>query len=121
MISGVVSAASVFYSYIGDASNLVLDPDIDSYYTMDIAVFKFPDLLEKLSDIRELGTSIAQSGKLSADDKTQMIVLSGLIKSDIDGIQSDYDEALRGNAGLKPLLHEVLQKDLIPPALFLKQ
>ena len=37
---------------IGNESNLVLDPDVDSYYCMDAVVFKLPKLLTELSDVR---------------------------------------------------------------------
>ncbi|MGE0392321.1 MAG: sensor histidine kinase [Vicinamibacterales bacterium] len=37
---------------VGNESNLVLDPDVDSYYCMDAVVFKLPKLLNELSDVR---------------------------------------------------------------------
>ena len=37
---------------VGNESNLVLDPDVDSYYCMDAVIFKLPKLLTELSDAR---------------------------------------------------------------------
>jgi methyl-accepting chemotaxis protein len=36
---------------IGDKSNLILDPDLNSYYLMDIAITRLPDLAESLRDL----------------------------------------------------------------------
>jgi diguanylate cyclase (GGDEF)-like protein len=38
---------------VGDTSNLILDPDLDSYYIMDVALNRMPDLLKSLSSIRD--------------------------------------------------------------------
>jgi methyl-accepting chemotaxis protein len=35
-------------SYVGDSSNLILDPDLDSYYLMDLVLLALPDYLERL-------------------------------------------------------------------------
>lgn len=34
--------------HIGDLSNLILDPDLDSYYLMDLTLLKFPKLVDTL-------------------------------------------------------------------------
>ncbi len=36
--------------YIGDKSNLILDPDLDSYYMMDISLLAMPDLTRRLAE-----------------------------------------------------------------------
>ena len=46
---------------VGDASNLTLDPDLDSYYLMNILIFQGPELTEVLAQARGLGASIAAS------------------------------------------------------------
>jgi methyl-accepting chemotaxis protein len=43
-----------FIRDISDISNLTLDPDLDSYYLMDIAMMKLPQMIEKLSVTHEL-------------------------------------------------------------------
>ena len=37
---------------IGNQSNLILDPDLDSYYTMSLVVLRFPELFQLLESIR---------------------------------------------------------------------
>lgn len=41
---------------IGDQSNLILDPDLDSYYLMDATLLKLPPLLMQLSAYRSAAT-----------------------------------------------------------------
>ncbi len=44
-----VQAGTAFVTAIGDGSNLILDPDLDSYYLMDIVVTRMPALLEQFA------------------------------------------------------------------------
>ncbi len=76
-----------------DGSNLTLDPDIDSYYVMDAAAFRLPDLMERIGLIRAAGAAALRDGKLSPEfrsaiDKAMAIsefhqtnMLAGLSKS----------------------------------------
>jgi signal transduction histidine kinase/CheY-like chemotaxis protein len=47
--SKIISDTLAFITDIGDTSNLTLDPDIDTYYLMDVLVFKGPKLTEWLA------------------------------------------------------------------------
>ena len=41
-----IRAARALIIRIGNQSNLILDPDLDSYYTMSLIVMRFPELFE---------------------------------------------------------------------------
>ena len=75
-------------SHIGDQSNLILDPDLDSYYTMSLTLLRFPELLEQLMKYHML----ARSG-----DQTQYLIAQGRLAALRDGIESDYKAAYNGN------------------------
>lgn len=47
-----------------DGSNLTLDPDIDSYFVMDAAFFRFPEISEAVGQIRGLGNGALVAGRL---------------------------------------------------------
>lgn len=53
-----------------DGSNLTLDPDIDSYYVMDAAAFRLPDLMERTGLMRAAGAAALRDGKLSPEFRT---------------------------------------------------
>jgi serine phosphatase RsbU (regulator of sigma subunit)/HAMP domain-containing protein len=40
-----------FLAQVGDQSNLILDPDLDSFYSMDIMVVQMPDLLRTMQQL----------------------------------------------------------------------
>ena len=93
----LVSAVRALIARAGDTSNLILDPDLDSYYIMDMMLLKLPDGLDLLWQIRQHGLGILQRGNLSADEKTQMVVLAGLLQANVDGINYDSNVAYENN------------------------
>lgn len=77
---------------IGDASNLALDPDLDSYYVQDIVVKKVPALLSQMGELQSLLTSSP-----SGDDlQVRPLLLDGMIRSSIEEIERDATTAYRG-------------------------
>ncbi len=50
---------------VTDHSNLTLDPDVDTYYLMDAALFKQPRLIEQMGKMRGLGNKLIASGEKS--------------------------------------------------------
>ena len=73
---------------IGDQSNLILDPDLDSYYAMSLTILRFPELLEELINYNSLTIS---------GNKAQYLIAQGRLDALIDGIDSDYQAAYAGN------------------------
>jgi methyl-accepting chemotaxis protein len=56
---------SALLAVLGDAtdgSNLTLDPDVDSYYVMDAALFRLPSLIEGSGQMRGLGAAAIAAG-----------------------------------------------------------
>lgn len=51
--SNVIKSLMDFMQYIGDTSNLILDPELISYYIMDININVIPDLLYSLGYVRD--------------------------------------------------------------------
>src|SRR5262249_49316500 len=51
-----------FTILIGNASNLILDPDVDSYYLVNALIFTIPKLTEEVSVARSLGVAYTASG-----------------------------------------------------------
>jgi methyl-accepting chemotaxis protein len=54
-----VQASIDLIAQISDGSNLTLDPDVDTYYLMDGAVFRVPQLVEEAGLMRGLGSALA--------------------------------------------------------------
>jgi diguanylate cyclase (GGDEF)-like protein/PAS domain S-box-containing protein len=91
---------------VGNQSNLILDPDLDSYYTMSLVVLRFPELLEIMNGTRELALKLANtSGAERQTLQTQFLILEGRLDAIMNGLNSDYVEAFQASS---PLLKDNL-------------
>jgi len=82
-------------SHVGDTSNLILDPDLDSYYLMDAVLLKLPEVEDLLAQIRFLGEDIIARKSLTAGAKAQLIVLAGLLKANSDATKKGVSIVLQ--------------------------
>lgn len=53
-----LSKIQQFTVLIGNVSNVILDPDVDSYYLADAVIFKVPKVTAELSDARAQGIAL---------------------------------------------------------------
>ena len=103
---------------VGNQSNLILDPDLDSYYVMSLTVLRFPELLQVLHDTRQfmhrrdLGSSVSNS-------TAQLLTLVGRLDAVLQGIEADYGQAwLAGMPQLKSALQVTRQSVLAQARVF---
>ncbi len=93
-------------SQVADASEITLDPKLDSYHLGAALVSNLPNMLENMGQARALGSSVAAKGGF-ANQKiyTKLAVLSNNIdryfESVRDGLQAAYDENPRLGEKLK--------------------
>lgn len=81
--------------HAGDTSNLVLDPDLDSYYLMDVTLLVMPQTFDRMSLI---GSELYrwETSTLSETEKVETAVMSRLLsESDIDRAVADMDTSLK--------------------------
>ena len=104
-----ISQTMELISKTGDSSNLVLDPDLDSYYLMDAYVFKYPLLISNLHKMDLLPKSNAAAGTEPAF-AIEMAVLRGEIQAALEGADSGLKKAATENSSLQPVL-AVFQKN----------
>lgn len=105
---------TAFINTIGNNSNLILDPDIDSYYVMDTTIIQMPQVLVTIAKARELAAGVAQRGTITPDEVTQLTVLRGQFQSQIKTLENDLRLSGEANAGVKPRLEAgfvALQKE----------
>jgi PAS domain S-box-containing protein len=97
---------------VGDTSNLILDPDLDSYYTMDAVLLKLPENQELLARTQLLGERIIVQRAFIADDRAQLTILSGLLRSNLSAIAQGMDIAFANNpaGNVQPALGAPLQE-----------
>jgi len=74
---------------IGDYSNLILDPDLDSYYVIDMILIKLPNVIEKTSSLTHVIEKLNLQ-EATLDEKANVLVKKGEVSSLIDGLVSSY-------------------------------
>ncbi|TAH12815.1 MAG: EAL domain-containing protein [Curvibacter sp.] len=90
--SAMLSQARDLLTVVGNQSNLILDPDLDSYYVMSLTVLRFPEVLQVLNDTRDFMQRWGQSSQ-SKNPSAQLLTLVGQLDAVLRGIESDYEQA----------------------------
>jgi len=101
-----IAYARALITTVGNQSNLILDPDLDSYYNMSLVVLRFPELVEVLFDTAQaVGQDTPKPGVASALQGTTLLILAGRLDAIRQGIASDYSQAYAaGSPALKAAL-----------------
>jgi diguanylate cyclase (GGDEF)-like protein/PAS domain S-box-containing protein len=90
---------------LGNQSNLILDPDLDSYYTMSLILLRYPALLDVVAQITPRLHDVVDGVAIDPAERSRLFVLEGELRSAGNAIRSDYSEAIAASA---PLLSERL-------------
>ncbi|URI08184.1 EAL domain-containing protein [Aquincola tertiaricarbonis] len=91
-VTAVLGQGRALVTRVGNQSNLILDPDLDSYYSMSLVLLRYPELLDVLDRI---GAQLRpDTRRESAVLRTQYLVLEGQLDAVAQGIASDQAEAV---------------------------
>jgi methyl-accepting chemotaxis protein len=75
-------------THAGDTSNLILDPDLDSYYLMDVTLLALPQTQDRLATIIYYGAEALADQQLSPEEKLQFHVYATMLE------EADYSRVL---------------------------
>lgn len=89
---------------VSNQSNLILDPDLDSYYVMSLVALRYPVLLQAVHDT--MGFLAAGQFARSPQWSSELLTLSGRLEAVAQGIESDFNQAFLAGS---PQMREVLQ------------
>jgi methyl-accepting chemotaxis protein len=84
------TAGRAFFVAVADASNLTLDPDLDSYYAMDLVVLRIPALHDAIAQLAQASQNPADVGALA-------VALDRARQAE-SAIQTSVAAAIAGNA-----------------------
>lgn len=93
---------------VGNNSQLVLDPQIDSFYMMDMVITKLPQISDFFSQIKAFGLGVTGRKFLDTENKTVMNGLAGLVNNNLDGMTTGFDYAAEANSGLKARMESTI-------------
>jgi methyl-accepting chemotaxis protein len=83
---------------VADVSGLVLDPDLDSYYAMDLAVLQLPPATERMGQGRALGALILSDKNLTQERRDAMIGAFSEMRLREKAILADAQKIFAANA-----------------------
>ncbi len=86
---------------VGNNSNLILDPDIDSYYLMNSVITTLPQTMNYFSQLRSYGVTALASGALTPSDVTRLTILAGLAQSALEANTRSYSYSFAENAAVE--------------------
>lgn len=87
--------------HVGDASNLILDPDLDTYYLMDALIIQIPRLTEEISRLRGLGAGLAVAKKGTPEEFAQLTTFFGQVQATLQNLERSFGKVYVANAGVK--------------------
>ncbi len=91
----LIKIVRTMITHLGDTSNLILDPDLDSFYMVDVSLVALPQAQERISTLLSLYSSAVKSGSKKEEDKTALTAqLTLFSQSDIDRIFASIETAL---------------------------
>ena len=104
--NGIVNEILKFNSKIGDTSNLILDPDLDSYYIMDLTLMKIPFLIHHLLDLESIVFKLNEKKIIIEDDKRNLYI--EIIESEkiLEDTFSSLNTSYKYNSNIKSKLDD---------------
>ncbi|WRH68653.1 MAG: histidine kinase dimerization/phospho-acceptor domain-containing protein [Planktothrix sp. GU0601_MAG3] len=90
--------------HIGDISNLILDPSLDSYYLMDAVVNQLPLTLENTAQAKDLGVKITSQKKIRDSEKAQLLIIQSLIAPPLKQVHRGLQISANTNHEIQPQL-----------------
>src|SRR5205823_13685976 len=70
----LVSDIRTLITHAGDNSNLILDPDLDSYYLMDVTLLALPQTQDRLATVISYGEELLKKKAAAKSELTQLAV-----------------------------------------------
>jgi len=103
-------------THAGDMSNLILDPDLDSYYLMDATLLALPQTQERIAAVMARAESVLDGPTISHQERQQFAIQATLLKeTDFDRVTGSVQTALNEDPnfyGISPTL-----QSRVPPLL----
>jgi methyl-accepting chemotaxis protein len=90
-------ALASLISRVGDQSNLILDPDLDSFYVMDLLLLKLPEAVHDLVDAVQTAEAAGKDGQNTQDEQVALIVAFGHVDKVVEEMEASLASAYSGN------------------------
>lgn len=95
-----------FMLTIGDETELTLDPEIDTYYLMEVAIMRQPTVLERLGRLRALGTAVLVGKSIDESRKIAISIQLSELANAQRILTADLEKVAKARPVLKSRLDE---------------
>lgn len=83
---------------VGDKSNLILDPDLDTYYLMDAVIVQLPNATEALGQVNAIMSGALHSKELAAAEQGQLSFQMARAQTALGNLETGMRKAFDANA-----------------------
>jgi len=104
--TGIIDAEIDLIVNIGDVSNLILDPELDSFYLMDAVINKLPLIMEHLGKARGLSASVLSKKSITQTELRSLSEYMPQLKGEIELLKSGFETVFKTNPPLKSKLDQ---------------
>jgi methyl-accepting chemotaxis protein len=91
----VIAGVRGLITQVGNTSKLILDPDLDTYYTMDALLIQEPALVDLLSSVGASAGTLSRRGALTLADRAQLSGNAADLSSHLADLTADMQTAFR--------------------------
>ena len=89
------------FTHVGNTSNLILDPDLDSYYLMDAILLKLPEAADFARQLSAAARQIAARGEmLAVEERADLIRYASLLGSNLQAVKAGMAIAFTNNPSM---------------------
>lgn len=108
----LIAHIKTMITHAGDTSNLILDPDLDSYYLMDVTLLALPQTQDRMQEIASFVERIIKQGTISQAERVKASVLASFLReADLDRMNASSQTSLNEDTNFYGL-SETLQTNL---------
>ncbi|MBL8203955.1 MAG: methyl-accepting chemotaxis protein [Blastocatellia bacterium] len=98
--------------HVGDRSNLILDPDLDTYYLMDAVIVQLPNATDALGQVRGLMTGAISGKAISPQEQSQLNFQMARALSALGNVETGMRKAFDANTAMGGDLSSKQQQQL---------
>lgn len=113
--NATTAGVSALVTQAGNESNLILDPDLDSYYVMDVVVVQGPALLDTLAQLRGISVMAAAPNRRAVgelgDVRIALALQAATVQARNDAIKNDLSISFAetSESRMEPALSKLLE------------
>ena len=105
-VADLISSIGQLKKEVGDASYLILDPDLDTYYMMDTVLLKMPENQALLFQMLLITDEVIDNQASTPEREAQLVVLIGRLETNLNVLDHNIQTALQNNTSgtMQPLV-----------------